>query len=135
MTNEYRAGKLSIMKSDQCRDGYLIVKPAKDNNYFLGCTNYKKDGTGCSKIIWKKQYYEMLDLGPDPIPQPETVRAGQRQQVTKQTSTKPAPQFTQFETIAKPNVKVFSYEESNLNDIVHTILQGLSNVSAKRYYR
>lgn len=134
MTNEYRAGKLSIMKCDQCRDGYLIVKPAKDNNYFLGCTNYKKDGTGCSKIIWKKQYYEMLDLGPDPIPQPETVRAGQRQQVTKQTSTKPAPQFTQFKTIAKPNVKVFSYEESNLNDIVHTILQGLSNVSAKRYY-
>lgn len=134
MTNEYRAGKLSIMKCDQCRDGYLIVKPAKDNNYFLGCTNYKKDGTGCSKIIWKKQYYEMLDLGPDPIPQPETVRSGQRQQVTKQTSTKPAPQFTPFETIAKPNVKVFSYEESNLNDIVHTILQCLSNVSAKRYY-
>lgn len=134
MTNEYRAGKLSIMKCDQCRDGYLIVKPAKDNNYFLGCTNYKKDGTGCSKIIWKKQYYEMLDLGPDPIPQPETVRAGQRQQVTKHTSTKPAPQFTRTETITKPNVKVFSYEESNLNDIVHTILQGLSNVSAKRYY-
>lgn len=134
MTNEYRAGKLSIMKCDQCRDGYLIVKPAKDNNYFLGCTNYKKDGTGCSKIIWKKQYYEMLDLGPDPIPQPETVRTGQRQQMTKHTSTKPAPQFTQTETIAKPNVKVFSYEESNLNDIVHTILQGLSNVSANRYY-
>lgn len=134
MTNEYQAGKLSIMKCDQCRDGYLIVKPAKDNNYFLGCTNYKKDGTGCSKIIWKKQYYEMLDLGPDPIPQPETVRAGQRQQVTKHTSTKPAPQFTKTETIAKPNVKVFSYEERNLNDIVHTILQGLSNVSAKRYY-
>ena len=42
MTNEYRAGKLSIMKCDQCRDGYLIVKPAKDNNYFLGCTNYKR---------------------------------------------------------------------------------------------
>ena len=41
MTNEYGAGKLSIMKCDQCRDGYLIVKPAKDGNFFLGCTNYK----------------------------------------------------------------------------------------------
>ena len=30
MTNEYKAGKLSIIKCDQCRDGYLIVKPGRD---------------------------------------------------------------------------------------------------------
>jgi DNA helicase-4 len=51
MTNEYKAGKLSILKCDHCRDGYLIVKPAKSNGYFLGCTNYKKDGTGCNNVI------------------------------------------------------------------------------------
>jgi len=34
MTNEYKAGKLSIMKCDQCRNGYLIVKPGKENQYF-----------------------------------------------------------------------------------------------------
>lgn len=59
MTNEYKAGKLCIMKCDQCRDGYLIVKPAKNVGYFLGCTNYKADKTGCSNIIWKQQYYDM----------------------------------------------------------------------------
>lgn len=130
MTNEYRAGKLSIMKCDQCRDGYLIVKPAKDNNYFLGCTNYKKDGTGCRKVIWKTQYYEMLDLGPDPVPQAEPQRSYQQQRVAATKETQPI----RTEKIAKPNVKVFTYEESNLNDTVHTILQCLSNVSAKRYY-
>ena len=37
MTNEYKAGKMSIIKCDQCRDGYLIVRQAKNNDYFLGC--------------------------------------------------------------------------------------------------
>ena len=134
MTNEYRAGKLSIMKCDQCRDGYLIVKPAKDNNYFLGCTNYKKDGTGCSKIIWKKQYYEMMTLEPDIIPQAEAVRHIQQRRVPNQASLAQNSKPIQAERIAKPSTKVFTFEESDLNDTVHAILQCLSNVSAKRYY-
>lgn len=68
MTNEYKAGKLSILKCDQCRDGYLIVKPGKDNSYFLGCTNYKKDGTGCGNFISPKLYYEKFKLDPNPVP-------------------------------------------------------------------
>lgn len=134
MTNEYQAGKLSIMKCDQCRDGYLIVKPAKNNNYFLGCTNYKKDGTGCGKIIWKQQYYEMLDLGPDRIPQPEAVRPIQPQRPVNQATVKQNFKPVQAEKIAKPNTKRFTYEQNDLNDTVHTILQCLSNVSSMRYY-
>lgn len=134
MTNEYRAGKLSIMKCDQCRDGYLIVKPAKDGDFFLGCSNYKKDGTGCGRSISKKQYYDMLDLGPDPIPQPDAMRDNQRQRAANQTTVKSDPQPTRGEVIEKADTKVFTYEESNLNDTVFTILQCLSNVSAKRYY-
>lgn len=68
MTNEYKAGKLSIMKCDQCRDGYLIVKPGKENQYFLGCTNYNKNGTGCGRYITPSYYYEMFKLSPDPAP-------------------------------------------------------------------
>ena len=134
MTNEYRAGKLSIMKCDQCRDGYLIVKPAKDGDFFLGCSNYKKDGTGCGRSLSKKQYYDMLDLGPDPIPQPDAMRDNQRQRAANQTTVKSDPQPTRGEVIEKADTKVFTYEESNLNDTVFTILQCLSNVSAKRYY-
>lgn len=134
MTNEYRAGKLSIMKCDQCRDGYLIVKPAKDGDYFMGCTNYKKDSTGCERSLSKKQYYDILDLGPDPIPQTDPVRDNQRRRKENRITGEIHPQPAPIETIVKANTKLFMYEGSNLNDTVHTILQCLSNVSAKRYY-
>ena len=64
MTNDLKAGKMQIMKCDQCQDGYLIVKPWKDT-YVLGCTNYKQDGTGCNNIITRDKYYEMQSLTPD----------------------------------------------------------------------
>lgn len=67
MTNEYKAGKLSILKCDHCQDGYLIVKPAKQKGYLLGCTNYKKNGTGCNNIINKKPFYEMMGYALDSV--------------------------------------------------------------------
>ena len=69
MTNEYKAGKLSICKCDQCSDGYLMAKFGKNTGYFLGCQNYKSDKTGCNKIIWKEDYYKMHKLSPDVEPQ------------------------------------------------------------------
>ena len=42
MTNEYRAGRMPILRCDACNDGYLIVRKSGNNDYFLGCTNYKK---------------------------------------------------------------------------------------------
>lgn len=63
MTNRYEAGNLSIIKCDQCRDGYLIVKPGKDKTQFmLGCTNYKRDGTGCSRVMSPKYYYDFMKI-------------------------------------------------------------------------
>lgn len=57
MTNDLSGGQLSIIKCDQCKDGYLIVKPGKDNRPpFLGCTNYKHDGTGCSGFMTTDYY-------------------------------------------------------------------------------
>lgn len=133
MTNEYKAGKLSILKCDQCRDGYLIVKPGKENNYFLGCTNYKKDGTGCGKFIAPKLYYEMFKLDPDPAPAKEFPAA------TPKTSTqtqvvKAHPQHKEIKAIKRANVKAVMFEENDLNDIVHIVLQCLSHISEKRYY-
>lgn len=63
VTNEYKGGDLSILKCDQCRDGYLIVKLGRrgeKENYFLGCTNYKKDGSGCNHSISRQQYLAMI---------------------------------------------------------------------------
>lgn len=59
MTNEYRGGKMSIMKCNCCRTGYLVVKPGRDNGYFLGCTNYKRGGGGCNNAISRQQYDRM----------------------------------------------------------------------------
>lgn len=57
MTNDLAGGRLSIIKCDQCKDGYLIVKPGKgDKPPFLGCTNYKHDGTGCSGFMTMDYY-------------------------------------------------------------------------------
>ena len=62
MTNDLSGGRLSIIKCDQCKDGYLIVKPGKgDRPPFLGCTNYKHDGTGCSGFMTMDYYLRNTD--------------------------------------------------------------------------
>ena len=71
MTNMYGAGKLSVMKCDQCTDGYLIVRHSKKNGYFLGCTNYSKDGKGCHHTMDAKQYYGLMHIPYEEIKQPD----------------------------------------------------------------
>ena len=62
MTNDLKGGKLSISKCPDCEDGYLIVKPVRDKDdndtgeRMLGCTNYKKDGTGCNFNMLNRNY-------------------------------------------------------------------------------
>jgi DNA helicase-4 len=57
MTNDLRGGDFTIKKCDNCKDGYLIVKPGRnDNRPFLGCTNYKADKTGCNRMMSKESY-------------------------------------------------------------------------------
>lgn len=56
ITNELSGGELSIQKCDSCKDGYLIVKKTPNNEYILGCSNYKPDKTGCNKTLNIKEY-------------------------------------------------------------------------------
>lgn len=129
MTNEYKAGKLSITKCDQCRDGYLVVKPGKDGSYFLGCTNYKKDGSGCGKSLSAQQYHGTSDTAPEPQSEP-------RQQ-PKQSPTPPKTilrEEPKFEARTKQFPAELSYKGSDLSDIVYTIFLCLSHVSEKHYY-
>ncbi len=58
MTNNLKGGILPIMKCNKCLDGYMIVKEGK-NSPFLGCTNYKSDGTGCNNMISKEHYLNL----------------------------------------------------------------------------
>ena len=51
MSNNLKGGKHSIEKCDMCKDGFLIIKESRKNDQvFLGCTNYKPDNKGCSNI-------------------------------------------------------------------------------------
>lgn len=136
MTNECNAGKLSIIKCDQCRDGYLIVKPGKSEPYFLGCTNYKQDGTGCLKSVSSKHYHEMLGLTPEPAPVKEFVKAKNIQPKSSITD-KPQQQRKAEEApvvIKRAEVKSVKYNDNDLNDILVTILQCLINISSSKYY-
>ena len=144
MTNEYGAGKLSIMKCDQCRDGYLIVKPGKDNGYFLGCTNYKKDGSGCSKAISKQQYYDLFSLTPDVIHRAETPKIKlqncENASVVADSSKVQAPSINHDKQeltrafVMMALVDEVLYKNTNLNYVVHMILQCVSDISMKQYY-
>lgn len=55
MTNNLKGGELPILKCDQCKDGYLIVKEG-GHEPFLGCTNFKADKSGCNCYM-TRQYY------------------------------------------------------------------------------
>ena len=138
MTNEYKAGKLSIMKCDQCRDGYLVVKPRKDDDYFLGCTNYNRNGTGCSKSISASLYYDMFKLSPPPVSTKEFPKATNihSKKMTPVPSSAPQGEIKKEEpaVIKKANIKPVLFNESDLNSLLPVILQCLSHISEKKYY-
>ena len=59
LTNDLRGDGMSILKCDQCKDGYLIVKKGKVKP-FLGCTNYTADGKGCNRMMSYKEYMDLI---------------------------------------------------------------------------
>ncbi len=62
ITNEIGGKELSIQKCDECKDGYLIVK-SKNDDFFLGCSNYRVDGTGCDRTMSREYYHKWLKNG------------------------------------------------------------------------
>lgn len=61
MTNDLRGGDMSIIKCDECQDGYLIVREGKEEP-FLGCTNYKSDKKGCNRTMTRQYYLRHIGL-------------------------------------------------------------------------
>lgn len=137
MTNEYKAGKLSIIKCDQCRDGYLIVKPGRDRtSYMLGCTNYKKDGTGCGRLMSPKYYYEYMGIKDTEPAAPIIVPKG-RDIKPKNQGISRGPENTpkaERVVIGKANISGILYRDMDLNSVLQMILQCLSDISINRFY-
>lgn len=130
MTNEYGAGKLSILKCDACQDGYLIVKKTKNNDYFLGCTNYKNDGTGCNRTLWKEQYYEMMNLS---LETNGNKQAEMNRNITLSHNQNHMAGDVVY-PIKKAKINPVMYDGKDLNEAIYTILQCLSRISEKHFY-
>ena len=141
MTNDYTGGKMAIQKCDKCRDGYLIVKKGK-KGYFLGCTNFKSNGTGCDKSISKAFYYDQMGYAPDDIPDitnniVDEVKTTNNNKPSDEREKKPVINKElddDYIEIKKAEVKPVLYGEANLNDVVFTVVKTLQNVSRKRYF-
>ncbi len=140
MTNDYSGGKMAIQKCDKCRDGYLIVKKGR-KGYFLGCTNFKSDGTGCDKSISKGIYYAQMGYEPDDTPDVTNIFA----ENVKTPNNKPSDNKEKktvinkelnddYIEIKKAEVKPVLYGEADLNDVVFTVVKALQNISRKRYF-
>jgi DNA helicase-4 len=162
MTNEIKAGKLSIMKCEECRNGYLVIKPGKDDGYFLGCTNYNKSGTGCSRVIAKKYYYEMMKYAPDPeVSKEEKLIAAQKSEqkpakgadeskvkinfqtpeetrdtgdvsIENQQAEQPGIQVS--DSFLTPKMIGVLYRNHDLSEILTTVLKAMVHVNEVRFY-
>lgn len=140
MTNEASAGKLSIIKCDQCRDGYLIVKPRKDrSSYMLGCTNYKKNGTGCSRTMTPGYFYEYMGIKDDKPALPIVIPKGIDIKPSVQVGLTAAleakkPEAESSHKEIKPDMTPVEFNGFDLNETISIILHTLSSVSQKKFY-
>lgn len=143
MTNDYRAGKMSIQKCDKCRDGYLVVKQGRDSGFFLGCTNYKPNGTGCNKMINKRYFYEQMGYEmKDPAVQQkektvknQTILKSQKTQLLSEKKSNVSEELKEdYINIDRANIKPVMYESYELNDMLFTVVNALQNVSRVRFY-
>ncbi len=143
MTNEYRAGKMSIQKCDKCRDGYLVVKQGTDAGFFLGCTNYKKNGTGCSKMLNKKYFYEQMGYElEENLESPSIKRNDNKDAFVAQMNIKSdsepfliCPELKDdFVEVRRADLEPVLYAEYDLNELIFTIVKALQNVSRNKFY-
>lgn len=144
MTNDCKAGKLSIQKCDKCRDGYLIIKPGNNDSFFLGCTNYKRNGTGCDKVVSKKSFYEQMGYPMEEADDKVTVLTAKHQDrkaivASGKTDKKMAvaaakPDSSDYVKIERADIKPVMLRDKDLNEVVFITLKALQNISAVRYY-
>ena len=144
MTNDYRAGKLSVGKCDKCTDGYLIVKPVGYEGFFLGCTNYKKNGTGCDKVVSMKSFYAQMGYSLEEIRGMGTVSSARDQKQEKMVAaentggkmevTAVKADSSDYVEIKRAEIEAVMYGDKDLNDVVLFTLKALQNVSTVRYY-
>ena len=147
MTNDVRGGKLSIQKCDKCRDGYLIVKQARDSGFLLGCTNYNRNGTGCNNVVNKKLFYDQMGYEMEEAEAACTEKAAvvwkspNRQAASTLSASQSAPQSTADRRLEDDSIEIVladippvMHGNYELNHLIFTVVKALQNISRVRYY-
>lgn len=152
MTNDMNGGKLSIIKCEACNDGYLIVKKS-GNSYFLGCTNFKKDKTGCNHTM-SMEDYNAQRLFSDVVPHKftEQIKADIKEQKSqfKPSASKPSTTYNDRLTSVisseipleelvdyskkKEILNKVIYKNQPLTDILQTILDCENHICETKYF-
>ena len=140
MTNELRAGAMSILKCDQCRDGYLVVKPGRGgSDFILGCTNYKRDGTGCGRIMTREAYDTLMGVHSARTAAPVSIPSGRRSEPAQRPGSpavpksEPAQAEPERDVIRGAEGREILYKGVDLNRALVQTLQCLSDVSMRRF--
>ena len=141
LSNDLRGEKMSVLKCDQCIDGYLIVRAnQKENGVFLGCTNYKDDGTGCNNTRTKNSYYRQFDLQEKEVPvkikayglENFKIQETKTDTIEKKNTSSPA-----IEMAAENNVQiklVFTVDGIDIYEMIKLVLECVESVSRVMYH-
>lgn len=132
MTNDMKAGKLAIMKCDKCRDGYLIAKHAV-NGYFLGCTNYKKDKTGCNNTLGANEYFMLKNMKPNFVE--SSVPIVRATPVKEKTVMLEVPKTQEIRETRAANVDAeIRYKDYDLIELSRDVVACLDHISKDYYF-
>ena len=129
MTNDLGGGKMSIMKCNECKDGYLIVK-RRGKSCFLGCTNYTSDGKGCNKTISIDKYYEIN--GQDVVSYVQTIPSKKKSKRVVITET--TNENFNNPKVEEADIKKVIWNNKNLNNVCYWTLKCLIEISEIRFY-
>ena len=152
MTNDIKAGKLSIIKCEKCRDGYLIARlGGRDGSYFLGCTNYKPNGKGCNNTLSAEDYFAQMGIENNinvplsetpfddekPVEIPENLKPVTIETKPKEERSHEKEEdlllFPEFKTEEKVVACSTQRTEAEYEEIVRTILSCLINISENKF--
>ncbi len=123
----------------------MIVKGKRSDRdkVFLGCTNYKEDGTGCNNMMSRRMYYAQFHLKEEleaeglargkeeeeAFQQAETQQPEMRQPEQPRLQTKLCPQWGDQ---VFGEIKDHSREDTEA--VIHHILDCVENVSRFKFF-
>ena len=145
LSNDLRGGKMSILKCNQCADGYMIIKGKRNDRdqVFLGCTNYEEDGTGCNNMMSRRMYYARFHLTEEAETE-EPPRRKKSEEASQQLEIRQSEvqqtEKARFRTESRPqwgdqvSDEIQDNSQEETVTAIHHILDCVENVSRFKFF-